>query len=253
VPDSVFITGGADSIGRAVAEACLARGDRVYICDIRPEALSDTLRANPDMRGATADVGDISQLDAALDEALDLLGPITVLVNNVGAPGERAPLDELSLEAWRATFDVNVTAPLRAMQRVAPGMRAVGGGAIVNISTGSTRTRLPLRTPYVASKFALEGLTLNAARELGPSGIRCNAILPGMLNNDRMRRIVEQAAAAAGRSAQDVEADYLRYISLRTKIEPQEIAATVLFLGSEAGAKITGELLSVSGNIEWEI
>jgi NAD(P)-dependent dehydrogenase (short-subunit alcohol dehydrogenase family) len=126
-------------------------------------------------------------------------------------------------------------------------------GVIINFSTGSTRTRLPLRAPYVASKAAVESLTQNAARELGPYNIRCNAILPGMINNERMKRIVASKAVSCGRSTDEVEQDYLRYISLRSKVEPDELADMVQFLASEKAAKVTGELIAVSGNVEWEI
>ncbi len=249
----VLVTGGGDSVGREIAEQCHARGDRVFICDVRQAAVDDTLSANPGMQGAVADVGDGARLQAMVDEAMSRLEGVDVLVNNVGIGGPRAAIEDISDEDWARTLDVNVTAAFRLMRAVTPGMKARRSGLIVNFSTGSTRTRLPMRTPYVVSKFAIEGLTLNAARELGPHNIRCNAILPGMINNARMRGIVAANAAATGRSEAEIEDDYLRYISLHTKIEPEELAASVLFLASPAGAKITGELIAVSGNVEWEI
>jgi NAD(P)-dependent dehydrogenase (short-subunit alcohol dehydrogenase family) len=149
-------------------------------------------------------------------------------------------------------LDVNVTAMFVAMQAVIPGMKRRGGGVIVNFSTGSTRTRLPNRTAYVVSKFAVEGLTLNAARELGPHNIRVNAILPGMIDNARMRGIIAAKAQETGRAPDAIEADYLRYISLRRQTQPADLADMVLFLASDAGRMVTGELIAVSGNLEWE-
>jgi NAD(P)-dependent dehydrogenase (short-subunit alcohol dehydrogenase family) len=131
-------------------------------------------------------------------------------------------------------------------------LKANGGGSIINFSTCSTRTGIPFRAPYIASKAGVEGLTRNAARELGPFGIRCNAILPGIINNERFNFIVARNAAATGRSAAEIEHDYLKYVSLRTKVELPELAEMVLFLASDAGKKITGELIAVSGNMEWE-
>ena len=139
-----------------------------------------------------------------------------------------------------------------AMKLAIPGMKRRGGGAIVNFSTGSTRTRLPMRTAYVVSKFAVEGLTLNAARELGPFKIRCNAILPGMIDNARMQGIVAAKARETGQAPEEVEAGYLRYISMRSKTQPSDLAEMVLFLASDAGRLISGELIAVSGNLEWE-
>lgn len=252
MPDTVLVTGGADSVGRVMAEAFAARGDRVHICDVQPDALAATLAANPGMRGTLADVGDPTALARTIAEATAWLGEISVLVNNVGIGGPRAGIEDIALDAWDRTLAVNVTAMFHAMQLVVPGMKRHGGGAIVNFSSGSTRTRLPGRTAYVVSKFAVEGLTLNAARELGPHGIRVNAILPGMIDNARMRGIVAAKARETGRPPDAIEADYLRFISLRAKTQPADLAAMVLFLASDAGRLVTGELIAVSGNLEWE-
>jgi NAD(P)-dependent dehydrogenase (short-subunit alcohol dehydrogenase family) len=252
MPDNVLVTGGADSVGRVMAERFAARGDRVHICDVRPEALAATLAANPGMRGTPADVGDPAALQRAVAEAAAWLGDISVLVNNVGIGGPRAAVEDIALADWQRTLDVNVTAMFIAMQAVIPGMKRRGGGVIVNFSTGSTRTRLPNRTAYVVSKFAVEGLTLNAARELGPHNIRVNAILPGMIDNARMRGIIAAKAQETGRAPDAIEADYLRYISLRRQTQPADLADMVLFLASDAGRMVTGELIAVSGNLEWE-
>ncbi|MCG8505685.1 MAG: SDR family oxidoreductase [Sphingomonadales bacterium] len=247
-----LITGAGDSVGRVIAEKMRARGDRVYICDIREDAVAETLAANPGMAGSVRSIADAASVAGMFRDVADKIGPLTTLVNCVGVAGPRAPVDELDDAEWRKTFDVNVHGILYTMQHSIPHMKQNGGGAIINFSTSSTRTRLPFRTAYVASKFALEGLTLNAARELGVFGIRCNAILPGIIDNDRMRRIIEQRAADQGVSTAELERDYLKYISTRSKVSMAELAETVLFLTSEAVPNITGELISVSGNLEWE-
>jgi NAD(P)-dependent dehydrogenase (short-subunit alcohol dehydrogenase family) len=250
--ETVLVTGGADSVGRVMAERFAARGDRVHICDVRADALAATLAANPGMRGTLADVGDPDALARVFAEATAWLGDISVLVNNVGIGGPRAAIEDIALEDWDRALAVNVTAMFHAMKLVIPGMKRRGGGAIVNFSTGSTRTRLPMRTAYVVSKFAVEGLTLNAARELGPFKIRCNAILPGMIDNARMQGIVAAKARETGQTPEKVEAGYLRYISMRSKTQPSDLAEMVLFLASDAGRLISGELIAVSGNLEWE-
>lgn len=250
--ETVLVTGGADSVGRVMAQRFAERGDRVHICDVRADALAATLAANPGMRGTLADVGDPAALARVFAEADAWLGDISVLVNNVGIGGPRAAIEDIAIEDWHRSFAVNVTAMFHAMKLVIPGMKRRGGGAIVNFSTGSTRTRLPMRTAYVVSKFAVEGLTLNAARELGPFKIRCNAILPGMIDNARMQGIVAAKARETGHTPAEVEAGYLRYISMRSKTQPSDLAEMVLFLASDAGRLISGELIAVSGNLEWE-
>ena len=246
------MTGGADSVGRVIAERFLARGDKVHICDIRREALEETLAANPGMTGTLANVGDFDAVARVFADAAARMGDATVLVNNVGVAGPRAAIEDISPADWQESLQVNLSGMFFCMQRAIPGMKRHGGGVIVNFSTGSTRTRLPHRTPYVVSKFGVEGLTLNAARELGPFQIRCNAILPGMINNSRMQGIVAAKAVESRSSIAEVEASYLKHISMRVQIEPSELADMVLFLASDAARKITGELIAVSGNLEWE-
>lgn len=252
MPRSILVTGGADSVGRVIAQAFAARGDRVHVCDIDAAALARTLAEEPRLSGTQADVADPLQVARVFAEARERIGDIDVLVNNVGIGGPRAAIEDIDLAQWRHTLDANLTGMLACMQQAIPAMKARQGGVIVNFSTGSTRTRLPMRTAYVASKFAVEGLTLNAARELGPHNIRCNAILPGPINNARMRRIVSDKAQAEGRTADEVQREMLRYISMRCMVEPEEIADMVLFLASDAARKVSGELISVSGNAEWE-
>jgi NAD(P)-dependent dehydrogenase (short-subunit alcohol dehydrogenase family) len=250
--DHVVVTGGADSVGRVIAERFLARGDKVHICDVRPEALKETLAANPGITGTHADVGDHEAVARVFREAAAEMGDVTVLVNNVGIAGPHAAIEDIRIEDWEESLRVNLSGMFFCMQRAIPMMKRRGGGAIINFSTGSTRTRLPHRTPYVVSKFGVEGLTLNAARELGPFHIRCNAILPGMIKNARMQGIVAAKALQSGSTIAEVEEGYLKHISMRVQIEPSELADMVLFLASDAARKITGELIAVSGNLEWE-
>lgn len=250
--ENVLVTGGADSVGRVIAEAFAARGDNVHICDVNAEALTLTLAANPAIRGTLANVGNRAEVADVFNAAREWMGDVTVLVNNVGIGGPRASIEDIDVAQWQTTLDVNVSGMLYCMQQAIPAMKARRHGAIINFSTGSTRTRLPMRTAYVVSKYAVEGLTLNAARELGPHNIRCNAILPGAINNVRMRKIVGDKAAALGLPVEAVTQEFLKYISMRTMVEPAEIADMVLFLASNEARKVTGELVSVSGNVEWE-
>lgn len=253
MPEAVIITGGGNSVGREMAERFHARGDRVHICDVDPASLSATLEANPGMSGTVADVGDAHAVGRLFAQARERIGDATVLVNNVGIGGPRAVMEDVGIDDWDRTIRINLSGMFYCMREAVPAMKRGGHGIIVNFSTASTRTRLPLRAAYVASKAGVEGLTLNAARELGPHGVRCNAILPGMINNERMRGIIRRNAEAVGRTEREVEDEYLQFISMRTKIEPSEIADMVLFLASPAARKVTGELISVSGNVEWEI
>ena len=251
--ERVLITGAADSVARVTAERFLAAGAAVHICDISAEALEETLNECPGLRGTHADVADPDAVHRTFEDARKWMGDPTILVNVVGVGGPQCPVEEVSLESWRGVMAANVDAMFYTIREAVPAMKIARSGCIINFSSGSTRTGLPLRTPYVVSKFAVEGLTRNLARELGPSNIRVNAILPGVINNARMRGIISRNAQNQGVSVEEVAQRYLDYVSLRTMIEPEELAETVLYLAGLAGRHISGQLLGVCGNIEWEI
>ncbi len=248
----VLITGAGDSVGRVTAEKFLARGARVHICDVREDAVAATLAANPGMGGTTCNVGDATEVDQLFSEALEAMGRVDVLVNCVGIAGPHGQLEDISDEDWQTSMQVNLNGMFYTMKRAIPGMKERRFGAIVNFSSASTVSRLPNRTAYVVSKYAVEGLTKNAARELGPHNVRCNGILPGAINNDRLNMVFERVSRDKGMSIEEFEKEALKYVSMRTKIEPYELADAVLFLASDKAPHITGVLMEVSGGQEWE-
>lgn len=244
----VLITAGASGIGLAMAELFHERGCRVTICDVDAVALE---RAAANCTGLDARLADVSSA-SAVEELVAALDGIDVLINNAGIAGPVGGIETNDPEAWARCFAVNVHGAFHMIRAVTPGMRQRGEGCIVNISTASTVTGLPGRSAYVASKWALEGLTRNAARELGPAGIRVNAIRPGFMDTERMRGIMARGAAERGISVEELEREALGFISLRTKIQPREIGEMAWFLASDAGRHITGQIVGVDGNAEWE-
>lgn len=187
-----------------------------------------------------------------IESLFSKLGQVDFLINCVGIPGASALIENQDSAAWREVFEVNVHGVFETLRLAIPGMKQRRFGAIVNFSTASTKTGLPQRTPYVASKAALEALTYTTARELGPHQVRCNAILPGPINNQRMNRIIERNAKQRGLNFRTMETELLRYVSMHSRVEPAELADAVLYLCSDSGRHITGQMLEVSGNLEWE-
>ncbi|GIL37995.1 SDR family oxidoreductase [Roseiterribacter gracilis] len=248
----VVVTAAARGIGRAIADRFLASGATVWGCDVDDEALGELRAALPSVKAARCDVGDKAQVESFLAEACKSMGGIDVLVNNAGIGGGHAAVEDVTDENWDRSLAVNLSGMFYCVRKVVPLMKAQGSGCIINISTGSVRTGLPNRLPYVASKHGVMGLTQNLARELGPANIRCNAILPGLIDNPRGRALVQRAADEAGKSFEEFEADMLKYISMRTWIDPLEIGDTAVFLASHAARHITGQFLGVCGGVEWE-
>jgi NAD(P)-dependent dehydrogenase (short-subunit alcohol dehydrogenase family) len=247
------VTGGADSTGLAVARQLSLRGARVHIGDVRADAVRRACEAHPELSGTVADIGCSDDVRRLFADARGRLGPVNTLVSVVGIPGPQSPVEGIKDAEWTQTFGVNVHGLFYSVREVVPDMKREGGGTIVTFSSGSTRTNMPNRLPYVASKWAVEGMTRALARELGPHQIRVNAILPGLIDNARMRSIIEQKARERGQPPQQIKREYLRYISMGTAVEPEEIGATVAFLCSSDARHITGQLLGVDGNIEWEM
>jgi len=252
VPACVVVTAGASGIGWSIANAFMRAGARVYLGDINAAVLQAALQGNAAIAGSCVDVSQSAQVDRFIEEAHCTLGRIDVLVNNAGVGGPAAPVEEITDEEWHAVLGVNITGAFYCVRRAVPLMKHQGGGSIINIGTTSTRTGLPGRTPYVVSKEALMGLTRNLARELGPANIRCNAVLPGSIENERGRALLRKAAEQRGISYEDALRQRLGYISMRTRIEPDEVGATTVFLASEAARHISGQMLGVCGNVEWE-
>ncbi|MCM2474523.1 SDR family oxidoreductase [Rhizobium sp. CG5] len=246
----VLVTAGASGIGAAIARAFLEAQARVLICDIDQQALAEFAVAHPAVSALRADVSDEAEVDTLIQTASERLGGLDILVNNAGIAGPTGAIDELSVEDIRRTLDVDLMGQFLVVRRAAALLRASDAGVILNISSVAGRLGYALRTPYAASKWGIVGLTQSLAKEMGPDGIRVNAILPGVVRGARIEAVIRERAEASGLSYADMEAQYLSNISLRRMVEPEDIAAAALFLASPGGANISGQAISVCGNVE---
>jgi len=247
-----IVTAAGSGIGRAIAEAFAQEGYHVFICDIDPAALASTVQAHENIDGLLANVGNPQEVEAFFKAALTTLGGLDVLVNNAGIGGPHAAIEDIAYADWDATISINLSGMFYCLKQVIPVMKAQKSGAIINLSTGSTRTGLPGRLAYVASKEGVNGITYTAARELGKYNIRCNAILPGAVEGPRVDKFFADIAADKNLPLETVKADILRYISMRTQISPQEIADMALFMASDKAKHVSGQFIGVCGNMEWE-
>lgn len=245
----VFVSAGAAGIGRAIADALLARGARVWVCDVSQDALNDFSRAYPDSPTTRADVSRFDDLAALFGEIHTSWGGLDVLVNNAGIAGPTSGVDEIDPEEWRKTVDINLNGQFYCAKLAAPMLRD-SRGVMINISSVAGRLGYAYRTPYAATKWAIVGLTQSLAKELGPSGVRVNAILPGIVRGPRIERVISARADALGVSYQEMENEYLQKVSLHRMVEPSDVANMAVFLCSPAGQNVSGQALSVCGNVE---
>jgi NAD(P)-dependent dehydrogenase (short-subunit alcohol dehydrogenase family) len=244
----VAITAACGGIGLAIAEAFLAQGAQVHVCDLDATAV-----ASARARGLLAtglDVADLDALDGWIDDVAAADGGIDVLINNAGISGPTALIENVEAVDWERCLAVCLTSHYRTCARVAPAMKAAGRGSIINISSTAGLYGIGIRAPYVAAKWAVIGLTKTLAIELGGHGVRVNAICPGSVDGDRMRGVIQREAAARRASADDVQREYLQGQSIARFVQPGEIADLCLFLASDAATMINGQAIGVDGHTE---
>jgi NAD(P)-dependent dehydrogenase (short-subunit alcohol dehydrogenase family) len=248
----VVITGAAAGAGRVVAETFADAGARVLACDIDEAAVAELAAARPDIRVERVNAGDEAQINRLFDGIERRDGGLDVLINNAGVAGPTAWAEDVTLAEWSRTFDVNVTGHFLCAKRAIRLMKIQRAGAIINVSSMSAKVGLPLRLPYAVSKAAVLSLTQGLAREAGPFNIRVNAILPGAIEGDRLRRVIAAKSQALGVSEADYEAQLLQYTSMRTTVSPRDIAAMAMFLASDAARRVSGQLIAVDGDLQYE-
>jgi NAD(P)-dependent dehydrogenase (short-subunit alcohol dehydrogenase family) len=246
----VLVTAGAAGIGRTIAAAFLARGARVHVCDVDEAALAAATADLPGVLASRTDVADPAAVDLMLAQVGERLGGLDVLINNAGIAGPTAPIEEVAPAELERTLAVNVEGQFHCARRAVPLLKAAGGGAIINLGSIAGRLGFPYRSPYAASKWAVVGLTKSLAIELGPSNIRVNAILPGHVDSERFRRVVRARAESLGVTPEAMTAAFLEPVSLRRNVDPEDIANMALYLASPFGANITGQAISVCGDVQ---
>lgn len=228
---TALVTGGGSGIGQAVAARLRKDGHQVAVFDIRP--------SGGELEFAV-DVTDRAQIDEALAQVRDRLGPVTILVNGAGVEVYRR-FHNLSFEDWQHAIDVNLHSVFHCAQAVLPDMLDAGWGRIVNISSSSTHSGQPFMSAYVAAKTGVNGLTKSLALEYGPAGVTVNAVPPGFVDTPMLRR-----AEGKGLLGGTIDEHILR-TPVRRAGRPEDIAATCSFLTSDEAGYITGQILGVNG------
>ena len=243
----VVITGGASGLGLAMAEAFMGQGDRVAVCDADPAAVE----AVPEgLRAEVADVTDAGAMDGFLAGIEADWGGADVVISNAGIGGPAGPLETLDFADWQRCLSVNLDGAFLTCRWAARVMKAQGAGLILLTSSVSGLFGFPGRTPYVAAKWGIVGLTKALATELGPHGVRVNAICPGAVEGPRMERVIAMEAAGRGIPEDAVRAGFTEGVALRRFVTAEEVAAMALFLASPGAAAISGQALAVDGHTE---
>jgi len=244
----VLVTAGAAGIGRVIAQTFLDHGARVHVCDVDEKALSQVPKP---VTWTKADVASVADVERLFEDVKRILGGLDVLVNNAGIAGPTAKVEDIDPKDWDRTIAIDVNGMFYCTRKGMPLLKAAGGGSIINLSSIAGRLAFPQRTAYSFAKFGVVGFTESLAAEAGPDNVRVNCIQPGVVEGERIERVIGAKAKGLGLSFEETKRKMLEGVSMHTTVTAQDIANTALFLASDAGKHISGQAISVCGGARY--
>ena len=252
-----IVTGGGKGIGRAISLAFAKEGADVVVAATTESALKEAASEIEAMGKRSlvvvTDLADPKQSLIMVDRTLDKFGRVDVLVNNSGIAGPTVGVADMDLNAWQEVQAVNLTgAMLCAKHVLKKSMIPHQSGTIINISSGSGRRGLLMRSPYSASKFGMIGLTQCLALEVGRYGIRVNCIAPGLVEGERIERVFRERSRVSGVAYEEVVENATGRIALGRMVRPEEVAALAVFLASDQSSGVTGQTINCCGGLSMD-
>ena len=249
----IIISAGASGIGWATTKICVAKGALVYLCDVDPKAINKVKKHplyNKRIFVSETDASDETQVIDFFHLVKRKFKNLDALINNVGIEGPTRPIEKLDSSEWENTLHVNVNSHFYFTKQAIPLLKKSKNGSIINISSVAGIMGYPLRSAYAASKWAVVGVTKTLAMELGKYKIRVNAICPGTIKGDRMKRVIRDKAKFEKVSAKTIENDFVSMASMRSWINPEDIGNMCAHLISNEANKVSGQVIAVDGNCE---
>ena len=240
-----IVTGGGSGIGKATAKMFADVGAKVVVTGRRNGPLINVAQEFGG-HAIACDVSDHEQVRKMFRETLNAYGRVDVLMNNAGGPGPIAQVAEVDMNAWIDCLNTNLVGAMHCLQEAAKIMIEQKAGSIINMSSLMGVQGYPMRSAYVASKFALVGVTETMARELGHYNVRVNALLPGAVSGENMDEILKQRSLSEGRLVDEIEREnYTDVAALKRWVSPGEVAKAALYLASDLSSAITGDKMKV--------
>jgi NAD(P)-dependent dehydrogenase (short-subunit alcohol dehydrogenase family) len=246
----VLVTAGASGIGKEIARAFAANGATVCVCDIDAKALERTANDIPGLKTIVCDVSKRQEIERMVAASVEELGGLDVLVNNAGISGPTAPVELVDPEQWEAVMTVDVIGTFHVTRLSIPHLKKSDAGSIVVMSSLGGRFGYPNRSAYCTAKMGLIGFAKTLSRELGQFNIRVNAIAPGAVGGDRIERVLQGRADAEHKTLEEEKEAAMSIQSLKRFVDPKDIAALVLFLTSDAGKSISGQVLPIDNDAQ---
>lgn len=247
---NVLITAGGSGLGLAMAKAFLDDGAVVAVTDMDEGALSEAAKAHPGLVTFKADASNEDEMREVFDRLKAEWTTLDVVMANAGIAGPTAGIEDVKLADWQRCIAVNLDGAFLATSLAAPWMKEQGHGVMTLTSSTAGLFGYPFRSPYAAAKWGIIGLMKTLAMELGPYGIRANAICPGAVEGDRMDRVIAKEAEARGMSETEIRDGYADCVSLKRFVTAEDIADMALFLASPMAKNVSGMAMAVDGHTE---
>jgi len=244
----VLITAAASGIGLEIARAFSSAGGKVFITDINTQALEAVKKEMPGLMTKACDNSKRADIEAMVLAAVEALGGLDVLVNNAGISGPTAPVEDIDPDKWEAVMAVDLTGTFNVTRLAIPHLKKSAAGSILIMSSLGGRFGYPNRSPYCVAKWGLIGFAKTLAIELGDHNIRANAIAPGAVGGQRIENVLAGRAKAEGESVDEERASMLGIQSLKRFVDPKDIAALCVFLASDAGKSISGQVIPIDND-----
>ena len=249
----IIISAAAEGIGWSIAQECMQNGAIVYLTDKNNESLDKISKHDLYEKQLFLDrvnAHDAQEVEDYFNKIENKVDSVDALINNVGIAGPTGRLEELNINDWRETIDININSHFYYTKFSIPLIKNNNGGSIINLSSTAGLFGFPFRSPYAASKWAVIGMTKSLAVELGEFNIRVNAICPGSVSGDRMKRVIEAKARSLGVKEESIQKDYESMVSLKSFVDKKDVSNMAVFLLSEEAKRISGQVTTVDGNTE---
>ncbi|MES0001382.1 SDR family oxidoreductase [Mesorhizobium sp. M0051] len=245
-----LVTGGGSGVGRAIALALAGAGIDVTICGRREAELAKVASENGRIFGIAGDVTNEAAMASLYERAQGARGPFDIVVANAGMAGS-TPAHKTTLDDWQRTLDVNLTGAFLTVKPALAGMAARKAGRIVFIASTAGLKGYAYVAPYVAAKHGVIGLMRALAAETAKSGVTVNAVCPGFVETEMLEESIQRIIDKTGRSVEQARSGLASTNPQGRFIQPQEVAAAVLWLCGDAAQSITGQAISISGGETW--
>jgi NAD(P)-dependent dehydrogenase (short-subunit alcohol dehydrogenase family) len=241
----VLITAAASGIGLEIARAFSAAGAAVFITDINEQTIDAAKTEIPGLFATLCNNGKRSDIERMVPAAVAVLGGLDVLVNNAGISGPTAPVEEMDPDKWEEVMTVDLVGTFNVTRLAIPHLKKSLAGSIITMSSLGGRFGYPNRSPYNVAKAGLIGFAKTLAIELGDYKIRSNAIAPGAVGGQRIENVLAGRAKAEGKSVEEERASMLSIQTIKQFVDPKDIASLCVFLASDAGKSISGQVIPI--------